>query len=152
MSSPFSTLEEFNGVLDGPTEGAIYTFADAPIFNNIALLASVGIFIWFIAKTYSDHTHPLPMDNTLTKLSTFIVVSLLSLVAFSQERPQRFEQQGLGTPPENIVHSSRRAAPLGAPLGLLGMMGVGMQTAGSAVFRKSRKRKKARSLRHRPKR
>ena len=146
MSSPFSTIEEFNGALDGPTEGAIYTFANAPIINNIALIASVGIFIWFIVKTYSAHPEPSSVDRSLNRLSTFIVFSLLSLVAVNKEKPPQFEPQLTATPQERILHSSRRAAPLG----LLGMVGVGMQAAGSAVFRKRRKRRKSRRVRNSP--
>ena len=59
MTSPFSTLEEFNAAIDGPTGGAIYTFAHTPAINAIALVASVGIFIWFIVATYSSN-HDLP--------------------------------------------------------------------------------------------
>ena len=58
MSSPFSTIEEFNNVLDGPTEGAIYTFANSPVINIIALLVAVGIFIWFMVATYTTHADP----------------------------------------------------------------------------------------------
>ena len=58
MSSPFKTIEEFNAAADGPTEGAIYTFAHTPIVNALALLVSVGIFVWFIIKTYDTRSKP----------------------------------------------------------------------------------------------
>lgn len=148
MSSPFSTLEEFNGAIDGPTGGAIYTFANAPMINNIALLASVGIFIWFIVKTYNTHAEPPAMDRSLSKLSTFIVVSLLSIVAVTQGKPSQVEPQNFAAASERLLPSSRRTVPLG----VLGIAGVSMQTAKTALSRRGRKRRKSRGGRYNPKR
>lgn len=129
MSSPFSTIEEFNGAIDGPTEGAIYTFANTPIINTLALLVAVGIFIWFIAATYSTHVEPpsATVDKSLNRLSTFIVVGLLSLVAADHRqavRPDRTVQASLQT----SVQSPRRSLEQLAPFGLLGMLGIALPT------------------------
>lgn len=137
MSSPFSTIEEFNGVLDGPTEGAIYTFADKPMINNIALLVSVGVFLWFIIKTYATHTESSSIDNSLNRLSSFIVVGLLSLVAADYRTPTRLEMHNEAGNQQRVempIASYRRATPLG----LLGMMSVGLPALGR---RKARQRK-----------
>lgn len=134
MSSPFSTLEEFNGAIDGPTGGAIYTFAGSPAINNIALLVAVAIFFWFIYATYSTH-HDLPsVDKSLTRLSSFIVVGLLSLVAIEQlPQNHRAEPSAQGSHPSRQYKVSRQT-----PLGLLGLAGIGLPT----LFSSKNKRRK----------
>lgn len=121
MTSPFSTLEEFNAAIDGPTGGAIYTFAHTPAINAIALIVSVAIFIWFIVATYAKH-HDLPsVDNSINRLSSFIVIGLLSLVAADQlQHRHQNRQTAQNAPKTRLVQSSKRAAPLA----LLGMVGL----------------------------
>ncbi len=125
MSSPFSTVEEFNAAIDGPTEGAIYTFANTPIINHIALLVAVGIFIWFIVATYSTHVEPptTAVNNSLNRLSSWIVIGLLSLVAADHRQAARPERT-LQASPQSVQFSKRLA-----PWGLLGMMGTRLPTA-----------------------
>ncbi|MEO0396310.1 MAG: hypothetical protein ACFB14_21395 [Leptolyngbyaceae cyanobacterium] len=121
MTSPFSTLEEFNAAIDGPTGGAIYTFAHTPAINAIALVASVGIFIWFIVATYSSN-HDLPsVDKSINRLSSFIVIGLLSLVAADQLQHTHQNKQSAQAS-SRLAKSSRQAAPLA----LLGMTGIGL--------------------------
>jgi len=123
MSSPFSTLEEFNGAIDGPTGGAIYTFAGSPAINAIALLVAVGIFFWFMVKTYSTaHHETSSVDRSMSQLSSFIVAGLLSLVAADQlQQPHIREQAHRSAPRASLVSTARRA-----PLALLGMIGVAL--------------------------
>lgn len=123
MTSPFSTLEEFNAAIDGPTGGAIYTFANAPAINAIALIVSVGIFLWFIVATYSKH-HEFPsVDKSINRLSSFIVFGLLSLVAADQiQQNHQPRQSAQAAPKTRLVQSSKRVAPLA----LLGMAGIGL--------------------------
>lgn len=122
MSSPFSTLEEFNGAIDGPTEGAIYTFAGSPAINAIALLVSVGLFLWFIVKTYTPaHHETSSMDKSISHLSSFIVAGLLSWVAADLIQPSIREQAYRSPPRSSLVSRARRV-----PLTLLGMVGVGL--------------------------
>ena len=114
MSSPFSTIEEFNGAADGPTEGAIYTFAHMPIINILALLVAVGIFIWFIIATYSTHVE-LPtaaVDKSLNRLSSWIVIGLLSLVA-ADHRQINYTKRPPQASPETRIFQPARLAPLG---------------------------------------
>ncbi|MEO1387945.1 MAG: hypothetical protein AAFV85_11300 [Cyanobacteria bacterium J06634_6] len=143
MSSPFASIEEFNNALDGPTGGAIYTFADKPIFNNIALLASVGIFVWFIIKTYTTHAEPSSVDNSLNRLSSFIVIGLLSLVAADYRQTNRPEQssqmQGAQT---STLQSSRKTLPLG----LLGLASVGLPTLRRSKGRKRKSKSRLKGL------
>lgn len=133
MPSPFSTLEEFNAAIDGPTGGAIYTFAHTPAVNAIALLVSVGLFFWFIVATYSTH-HELPTGNkSLNRLSSFIVIGLLSLVAADQiQQTHRNRQPGHEVTKTGPVQASRQVAPLA----LLGMVGIGLPRRGKSQRRK----------------
>lgn len=142
-ASPFTTIEEFNSVLDGPTEGAIYTFAHSPAINTIALLASVGIFFWFIVATYRTHAIPTTrVDKSLNQLSSFIVVSLLSVVAANQyvtNRPSAgSELRAQATPAERAVYQqpSRQI-----PLGLLGMVSAGLPGLRKLSRQKARKKR-----------
>ena len=123
MTSPFSTLEEFNAAIDGPTGGAIYTFAHTPAINAIALIVSVALFFWFMVATYST-SHELPsVDESLNRVSSFIVIGLLSLVAADQlQHTRQNRQSAQGDTNTQLVQSSRRAAPLA----LLGMVSIGM--------------------------
>ena len=130
MTSPFSTLEEFNAAIDGPTGGAIYTFAHTPAINAIALLVSVGLFIWFMVATYTGGHHLPSVDKSLNRLSSFIIIGLLSLVAAEQ-----FQQTHRHKPVQEasaFAQTSRRAAPFA----LLGMAGIGLP-------RRSQRRKRA---------
>lgn len=120
-ASPFETIEEFNGVVDGPTEGAIYTFAHTPAVNMIALLVSVGLFIWFIIGTYSSHHNvPSKMDKSLNSLVMLVTVGLLSLVSVE------FRQSPRPIPTAETSESTRAGhRAQGIPALLLGLTGIG---------------------------
>lgn len=146
-ASPFTTIEEFNNVLDGPTEGAIYTFAHSPAINTIALLASVGIFVWFIVATYRTHASPTSaMDKSLNKLSSFIVVSLLSVVAANQYA-SRPSVDGLAAQAKPAALTVYQQASRQIPLGLLGIVSAGLPGLRKRSSQKSRK-KRGSSLSH----
>ena len=121
MPSPFSTLEEFNAAIDGPTGGAIYTFAHTPAINAIALIASVGIFVWFIVATYSTSHHLPAVDKSINRLSSFIVIGLLSLVAADQ-----IQQTHRHTDPTQEAAKAEQSSRRATPLALLGMAGIGL--------------------------
>ena len=147
MSSPFTTVEEFNNALDGPTEGAIYTFAQSPAINVIALLAAVGLFIWFIVATYSSHSHSSStLDKSLNSLSTFIVVSLLSAVTavgFGVNRPAQMErayaeQDSRISSVRSQSHASGVSRAGASALALLGMVSAGRSPLARVARRKRR--------------
>ena len=155
MSSPFSTIEEFKGAIDGPTGGAIYTFAKTPIINHIALVVAVGIFVLFIVNTYItpaepgvEHSAENGVDKSLKHLSLFIVAGLLSFVAAGHRYASRPEANAERTAQNMPQMRSYQTASRRLPLGLLGMMGVGLPTFRQMVGKKAGKRRK-RSLRGR---
>ena len=125
MSSPFSTFEEFQGAIDGPTGGAIYTFAGSPAINTIALLLSVGIFLWFLLRTFTTHYDVPTVDKSLNHLSAFIVAGLLSLVG-AEHRPTAEPSQAAEAQPQ--VVAQRPSAK--AAVGLLGLVGIGLPARG----------------------
>ncbi|WOD37908.1 hypothetical protein [Nodosilinea sp. E11] len=141
MSSPFSTFEEFEGAIDGPTGGAIYTFANNPAINTIALLICVGLFIWFLVRTFATH-HEMPaVDQSLSHLSAFIVAGLLS-IAGAEYRQTMQPNQPAETQPQAMSH--RPGAK--ATLGLLGLAGVGLPVGrrGAKTASSGRSRRKGR--------
>ncbi|MEM9945676.1 MAG: hypothetical protein AAF810_06385 [Cyanobacteria bacterium P01_D01_bin.36] len=142
MSSPFSTIEEFNNVLDGPTEGAIYTFANSPVINIIALLVAVGIFIWFMVATYTTHADPSSsMDQSLNHLSTFLVVGLLSVITAAGSYANRSPRAEQPMAQHKSTLSSGYGQAAGKiPLGLLGMVGVGLPSLRRRARRKARQK------------
>ncbi|NER85329.1 MAG: hypothetical protein F6K42_38705 [Leptolyngbya sp. SIO1D8] len=52
-ASPFKTWEEFEGTIDGPTGGAIYTFADRPALIGIMVVVSALLFLYFIYASFN---------------------------------------------------------------------------------------------------
>lgn len=121
MSSPFATFEEFEGAIDGPTAGAIYTFANSPAINAIALVICVGIFLWFLVRTFSTHYEVPAVDKSLNHLSALIVAGLLSLAGVEYRQPPQSPQSVEAQPQAIAPRSSVKAA-----LGLLGLAGVGL--------------------------
>ncbi|MGB3200451.1 MAG: hypothetical protein WBA99_06095 [Nodosilinea sp.] len=121
MSSPFSTFEEFEGAIDGPTGGAIYTFANSPAINTIALLICVGLFLWFLVRTFSTHYQVPAIDKSLNHLSAFIVAGLISLTGAEYRHGTR-PHQPVEAVPQAVTHQSGAKSALG----LLGLLGVGL--------------------------
>lgn len=126
MSSPFATFEEFEGAIDGPTGGAIYTFANNPAINTILLLICVGLFLWFVVRTFTTHYEVSGVDKSLNHLSAFIVAGLVSL-AGAEYRQTTQPQRPVDAQAQAVSH---RPGPRSA-LGLLGLVGVGLPAARS---------------------
>ncbi len=157
MSSPFMTIEEFNSAADGPTEGAIYTFANSPAINAIALIVAAGLFIWFIVATYTTHAEQPAVDKSLERLSSFIVIGLLSLVAADYRQSARPNPVTRSTAQAQAVDQTAIDRTNGLPsavpprgaasLGLLGMIGIGLpgdarRAKAQAKNRERRRRKR----------
>ncbi|TVQ10008.1 MAG: hypothetical protein EA368_08500 [Leptolyngbya sp. DLM2.Bin27] len=119
MSSPFSTFEEFEGAIDGPTGGAIYTFAHNPAINAIALLIGVGLFIWFLVRMFTTHYDVPGVDHSLNHLSAFIVAGLLSLAGAEYRQTVQPHQPAVDQP-QAVAPGAKSA------LGLLGLAGVAL--------------------------
>lgn len=121
MSSPFSTIEEFEGAIDGPTGGAIYTFAHVPAVNAIALVIAAGLFIWFLIATFSTRYEETAAERSFQNLTMLILAGFLSLAGV--EQPQSPSPTQAASPEAQSIATARPVAPM--PLGLLGMVGLG---------------------------
>jgi hypothetical protein len=138
MSSPFSTIEEFEAAIDGPTGGAIYTFAHMPVVNAIALLIAVGLFIWFVICTFSTRYEESSGERSVQNLTMLILAGLLSLVGV--EHPQNQTQTHATThqmPQATAMRQSRQN-----PVGWLGLVGLGGARLRRSAHRKGRNRRR----------
>ena len=164
MSSPFTTVEAFNSAADGPTEGAIYTFAQAPIFNYIALIVSVVLFVWFIIKTYStpvdgshadgshiagSHTTTSSASKSNNHLVPLFVIGLLSLSAANIKQLARFYDEDSKTSRQPALTDTKKAINFfsAGSTALIGMMSAGSSPLRKWAVRKDR-RSKYRSLKN----
>lgn len=127
MSSPFSTFEEFEGAIDGPTGGAIYTFAHSPATNTIALLICVVLFIWFLVRTFTTHYEVPAIDHSLNHLSAFIVAGLLSLAGAEYRQSVQPHQPVVDQPQAVAPRPGAKSA-----LGILGLVGVALPSRAKA--------------------
>jgi len=134
MSSPFSTIEAFEGAIDGPTGGAIYTFAHVPIVNAIALVIAVGLFIWFMVYSFSTRYEGTSAEPSLQNLTMLILAGLLSLVGVEQSHTQSRTQAA--TQEATPVATSRPA--IRVPVGLLGLVGLGSSSLRPTTRRQRR--------------
>ncbi|GAB4376841.1 MAG: hypothetical protein Kow00121_24710 [Elainellaceae cyanobacterium] len=135
MSSPFQTIEEFNQATEGPTGGAIYTFANNPALIGIAIIASVLLFCWFIYASFTVKAEQEKVSNPVN-LSVLIVAGLVSLASSlfpghtdsAKEASARRETRATASAPHHQT-----------PFALLGLAGLG--AASSQQTRRLRRRK-----------
>jgi len=121
MSSPFSTIEAFEGAIDGPTGGAIYTFAHVPAVNAIALIIAAGLFIWFLVSSFSTRYKETSAEQSFQNLTMLILAGLLSLMGVEQsQNPSRTQAATQEATPMATSRPSIRV-----PVGLLGLVGLG---------------------------
>jgi hypothetical protein len=140
MSSPFKTLEEFQQAKDGPTEGAIYTFATNPSLITIALLLSVLLLFWFIYASYATRTDK-PAANPVN-LSLLIVAGLASLFSsFYPAESHTPNQASVRREARSTMNPSRQSMPfalLGLASSILPMSYRGRRKVRSKSRRSSR--------------
>lgn len=139
MSSPFQTIEEFKQAADGPTEGAIYTFANNPGVIGVALLVAVLPLLWFIYASYTIKPDR-PETHTSVNLSVLIVAGLVSLFgSLNHGDSQSAREAALKRDSRTPISTNHR--PL-APIALLGLAGGALP-----LFRRSRKKPQRSQLR-----
>lgn len=119
MSSPFQTLEEFQQATDGPTGGAIYTFANAPALIGIAIVLSVLLLFWFIYASYTTKAEKSETSNPL-HLSVLIVAGLVSLAGSLYPTNSNPAEVAARRDVKTTASSNHRHTPL-TLLGLAGL-------------------------------
>jgi hypothetical protein len=137
-ASPFANWAEFESALDGPTSGAIYTFADRPALNGIALVVAALVFIYFLYSTfhtkYNDEPHTSP-----TSLGAVILAGMVSLASAVYDGYAAKEVREASTrrsDTEAIAKGQRQM-----PAFLAGLVGLGA-AAPSAQRKRSKRRRK----------
>lgn len=138
MSSPFQTLDEFKQAADGPTEGAIYTFANNPGVIGVALVVCVLPLLWFIYASYTTKAESSESDSAMN-LSVLIVAGLASLFgSLSQGDSHTAKEAQLRRDRTTVSAHHRQAAPIAL---------LGMASSALPLFRQGRKRLQRRKSR-----
>ena len=120
-ASPFKTWEEFEGAVDGPTGGAIYTFADRPALIGIMVVVAALVFVYFIYASFhisggkSSAKSP-PMLGMLLVAGAASAMTALYEGFTERESVQQASRSGEVSQP---VKQSRKL-----PLAMLGMTGL----------------------------
>ena len=123
-ASPFKTWEEFDGAIDGPTGGAIYTFADRPALIGIMVVVAALVFIYFIYASFNmrageSNAKSPPMLGLL--LVAGAASAMTSLYEGFTERGN-VQKASRSAEVAQVVKPSRKS-PV-AMLGMLGMVGI----------------------------
>ncbi|PSN17706.1 hypothetical protein C7271_16320 [filamentous cyanobacterium CCP5] len=138
-ASPFATAEEFEGAIDGPTGGAIYTFADRPALIGVMVVVSALVFLYFIYAAFhiksgsSTAKSPPVLGMLLVAGAASAMASLYEGVA-----DQKASQQAARSEMAQTTQASRKL-----PVALLGMTGL------AGVSKRKRAQKVRRRLRNR---
>jgi hypothetical protein len=135
-ASPFATWEEFEGAIDGPTGGAIYTFADRPALLGIATVVAALIFIYFIYASFNIKSGDTSAEPPQA-LGLLLVAGAASAMAslyegfIEQKTPQQVSRPGQVAQ----VSKTSRSVPA-ALLGMTGLVGVAPKRKRSKTSRR----------------
>lgn len=138
-ASPFGTWEEFEGAIDGPTGGAIYTFADRPALIGVMVFVAALIFLYFlyvafnVKNGHSTAKSPQVLAILMLVGATSAMTSLYENVRSNDTRrvSDRYE---VG----QLTQSSRSESA--ALLGMIGMAGVSKRKRIHKVRQRRRRR------------
>lgn len=119
-ASPFGSWEEFEGAIDGPTGGAIYTFADRPALNGIMLVVAALIFLYFIYASFHIKSGQTSAKSPPV-LGLLLVAGVASAMASLYEG---FTTQRAGQQSNRPAMSETAKASRQIPVALLGMTGL----------------------------
>lgn len=106
-SSPFSNVEAFHSAIEGPTEGAIYTFAQAPAINTIALLLAIVLFVWFMGQLGHKSRKQPAFNKSFITLSLLLVTGLLATVKMSAQQESDNQATSSSAVPSQDVASQQ---------------------------------------------
>ena len=137
-ASPFSTWEEFEGAIDGPTGGAIYTFADRPALIGVMIFVAALVFIYFLYSAFN-------IKNGHSTAKSPQVLAVLMLVGAASAMTSLYENvRGNDTrrASDRYEVAQSTQSSRSKPAALLGMAGI-------AGMSKRKRIQKARSRRRR---
>lgn len=133
-ASPFTTWEEFEGAIEGPTSGAIYTFADRPALVGIMVVVAALVFLYFIYASFhissgeSSAKSPTVLGMLLVAGAASAMTSLYE--GFTEQTVQQASRSGEISQP---AKQSRKV-----PLAMLGMTGLAGISQRKRVSRRRR--------------
>jgi len=122
-ASPFDSWEAFEGAVDGPTGGAIYTFADRPALIGITIVVAALVFLYFIYASFC-----IKSGNSNAKsppvLGLLLATGAASAMAsFYEGVTERGAVQQASPPGQSRLTKQARKVPV-ALLGMTGLAGV----------------------------
>lgn len=119
-ASPFKTWEAFEGSVDGPTGGAIYTFADRPALIGILVVVAALVFLYFIYASFHI-SNGASSAKSPTALGMLLVAGAASAMASLYEgfTEPTVRQTSRSEAVSQPTRQSRKA-----PLAMLGMTGL----------------------------
>lgn len=123
-ASPFQGWEAFEGAIEGPTAGAIYTFADRPVLIGIMIVVAALIFLYFIyASFHISSGRSTPKSPPV--LGLLLVAGAASAMTSLYEGVMEREagRQTARSVPSQVAAPTARKMPL-AMFGLTGVVGL----------------------------
>lgn len=137
-ASPFKTWEEFEGTVDGPTAGAIYTFADRPALIGIMVVVSALVFLYFIYASFNISGGKSTAKSP-TALGLLLVAGAASAMASLYEgfAEQSTVRQAARSGEVSHVTQTSRKLPA-AMVGMMGLVGVSKRKKSSRRVRLNR--------------
>jgi hypothetical protein len=135
-ASPFATWEEFQGANDGPTGGAIYTFADRPALLGIATVVAVLLFVYFIYASFNIKSGDTSAESPHV-LAVLLVAGAASAMAtlYQGLTDQKATHHASRSGQVSQVAKSSRPLPA-ALLGMTGLAGLSSQRKRSKAMRR----------------
>ncbi len=120
-ASPFNTWEEFEGAIDGPTGGAIYTFADRPALIGIMVVVAALVFLYFLYAAFhisSGESKP----KSPTTLGLLLVAGAASAMASLYEGVTEKTSVQQASRSGEVSQPTKQSRKL--PFAMIGMTGL----------------------------
>ncbi|MEM6522124.1 MAG: hypothetical protein AAF722_22665 [Cyanobacteria bacterium P01_C01_bin.70] len=134
-ASPFQTWEEFEGAVDGPTGGAIYTFADRPALIGIMVVVAALVFLYFLYAAFhissGESTAKPPSALGLLLVAGAASAMTALYEGFTEQKPVR---QAARSGEVAQASTSSRQLPA-AMVGMLGLVSVSKRKKSSRRIR-----------------
>lgn len=136
-ASPFNGWEEFEGAVDGPTGGAIYTFADRPALIGIMVIVAALVFLYFIYAAFQIKAGESGAKSP-PALGLLLVAGAASAMATLYEGWIEREAVQQASRPGKVAALTQQAREM--PIALIGMTGL----AGTTRRKSSRRGRRLR--------
>ncbi|MEL6383748.1 MAG: hypothetical protein AAFQ89_15090 [Cyanobacteria bacterium J06626_18] len=120
-ASPFETWEDFEGAIDGPTGGAIYTFADRPALIAIMIIVAALVFLYFLYAAFHISSGESSAKSPPT-LGLLLVAGAASAMATLYEGVVEKTSVQHASRSDEVSQPTKQSRKL--PLAMIGMTGL----------------------------